>query len=93
MQCSAPATDPSMRLCRQLQMLEEELRGVQGIVGPLALGPGLDHCLLRHQEEQISSLKRELSDVSQNILSLQRGEEDLLDQASAFKKAFCGLSL
>ena len=48
---------------------------------------------MRHHKEQTGCLKRELSDVTENILSAEREEEDLLDKASALKKAFSGLNL
>ena len=81
-------TDPQQRgLHRHLTFIEIELCDVSKAVEALKPGPELDCCLFEQQEEQISSLKNELADVSHNIATLDKDETGLEDRRSAISKA------
>ena len=77
---AAHSTGHSHHLHRRLNDMERNLHLVKGKINFLILDPGLDSCLLLQLEEQVSSIKLELSDVIRDILSSDREEEDLLKQ-------------
>ena len=49
-------------------------------------GPGVDTCLLHQYEDQLSDIKRELAEASQDILMLVPDDDDLSEQKSRLSK-------
>ena len=71
---------------KRLMLIETELRDVSNSVEAMKMGPELDHFLLEQNEEQVSSLKRELADVSHDIATLDKDETGLAERRSAISK-------
>ena len=90
---AAHSTNASHHLRRRINDVERNLRLVKGKIAPLTPGHGLDSCLLLQLEEQLSSIKLDLSDVTRDILSSEKEEEDLLGQKDSLHEALFNLSL
>ena len=59
----------------------------------MTLSFGLDSYLLLQLEEQVGSIKIDLSDVTRDIVSSEKEDEDLLDQKDRLCKSLFDLSL
>lgn len=66
---------------------------VGSVVDSTSLDSGLDVCLMRQYEEQLTGLKTELTSVSHGILSLAREDPKLLDQQSRLSQRLFDVSL
>ena len=64
-----------------------KLRVVISTTAPMVRGPSLDRCWLQQYEEQVASLKTELSDISRYIVSLREGDADLSTRETNLDKA------
>ena len=94
---STPEVKPSNHLCRRLNNVERNVHSVKEEINSLTPGPGLDRCLLQQLEEQVGSIMIDLSDVhvhvTQDILSSEKGEENLLDWKDRLHKVLFNLTL
>lgn len=66
---------------------------VGSVVDSRSSDSGLDVCLMRQYEEQLTGLKTELTSVSHGILSLAREDPKLLDQQSRLSQRLFDVSL
>ena len=87
------ATDTLQHLRRRLCEVDRELEKIMEDVAGLEAETGMDRCLLRQLEKRIDGLMSELADVSRDILLLDRGSEELLEQGSSIKKALYAMDL
>ena len=56
-------------------------------------GPSIDTCLLRQLRRQVNSMDTELADVVHKILSLDEGEEELIEERSKARKILLEVDL
>ena len=73
--------------------MESNLHLVKEEVESLTPGSSLDSCLLLQLEEQVGSIRTDLSDIIHDVLSSQNEDEDLLDKKDRLHKALIELSL
>ena len=52
----------------------------------ISSGPSIDTCFLQQLRRQVNSLDSEIANVVHNILSLDDGEQELMDERSKVKK-------
>ena len=84
--CSAPPTSARKLASRKLVQLQRSLTPLRDAVATLSGGTD-DVCLLRHHEEQLSELKKELRDIGADLLALDLGDTDeLTTKQSALQK-------
>ena len=83
----------SHHLCRRLNDVQRSLHLVKKEIEPLTPSPSLDSCLLLQLEEQVGRIETDLLDVTRDILSSEKEEEDLLDQKDRLCKGLFDLSL
>ena len=83
----------SHHLRRRLNEVEKKLRLVKGKIDPLTPGPSLHSWLLLQLEEQVDSIKIDLSDITRDIPSSEREEEDLLQRKDSLREALFNLGL
>ena len=89
----AHSTEPLHHLRKRVNDVERNLRLVKGKINLSTPAPGLKSCLLLQLEEQVGSIKLDLSDVTRDILSSEKEEEDLLEQKDSIREALFNLGL
>ena len=72
--------------------METNLHFVKAKIDFLIPSPDVHSCLLLQLEEQVSSIKLDVSDVIQDILSSEKEEEDLLELKDGVREALFNLS-
>ena len=90
---STPDAKMSHHLRRRLNDMERNLCLAKEEIEPLTSGSGVDSYLLLQLEEQVGSLKIYLLEVTRDILSSDKEEEDLSDQKDRLRKALFDVSL
>ena len=82
-----PTDRQQKSLHRDLVLIKTEMRNVANTVEVLELGSELDVCLLKQHEEQISSIKGKLANISHNIVTLDKEYIGMVDRRFAIWKA------
>ena len=90
---AAHSTGHSHHLHRRFNDVESNLHLVKEEVTPLTPSPSLDSCLLLQLEEQVGSIRTDLSDITGDILSSKNEDDDLVDKKDRLRKALFELSL
>ena len=89
----AHSTDLLHHLRRQLNDVQSNVHLVKEELDALKPGPCLDSCLLLQLEEQVGSIRIDLSDVIRDLLSSQSEDEDQLDGKDRLHKSLFQLRL
>ena len=76
-----------------MALIETELLDITKADEAMEPGSELDHCVLEQHAKQTSSLKRELPDVSYNIITLDEDNTGLADRRSSILKAIFSMPL
>ena len=88
-----PSVASTPPLGKQLDRISRKITGVQEDVGSAQTKTEVDRCLLQQLDEQISSLKRDLSSVGERIALLEEDRPDLSNLEDALDKTLFKLSL
>ena len=86
-------TDASKPLQVQLGRIEKRIGMVNETMTSLIRGPKIDQCLLRQLEEEILSLRAELTETGRAITLLETGGKELLEFEAALNKNLFDLGL
>ena len=89
---TTPKMDPSQHPCRQVHEVDRVSQKIGEDFEGLETTSGVDQCLTQ-LEKHIDSLMSELTDISHEILLLNQGSEELLEQGSSLNKVLYALDL
>ena len=80
-------------LFKRLRYIVRELTSLNDSADSVASGPSIDACLLRQLRRRVNSIDTELVDVAHKILSLDEGEEELMEERSKVRKILLEVDL
>ena len=90
---SSAASTVAENLLKRLRYVIYELTSLNDSADLMEPGPGMDTCLLRQLRRQVNNLDSELADITHKILSLDSGEEALMEERSKVKKVLLKVDL
>ena len=82
----APATSTVDGLWKQSRYNVIEPTSLNDSVDSILSSPSIDTCLLRQVRRQVNCMDSKLADVAHKLLSLDDGEQELMDKRSKVKK-------
>ena len=84
---------PLVYLAKRLRYIEENLFSIEEDFRHLTPDTGLDCCLVQQLNKRVNKILDKLREVSREVLSLDEGEEKLLEKVSTIEKASLDLNL